>query len=288
MLRSSLPLLCVASLFALASTGCAVRGRATARVVAPVPVISVHGQGTGGVGVWGHAHGGGTYDAPPPAPAPVGVPWRPPPVFYGIPLEGAQDVVFVLDQSGSMESATTSPPVTNPVAGLALLGARAMNLATNPAPGGFLGLGPSLFQVEDSKLEAAKAELISTISMLPDGTRYNLVFFHDHASQLAPQLVTMNPISRLSTISFIQNLRPENATAAVPALRTAYSMRPRRVVFLSDGLANVGGDRHTLLVEARLAMRQGVRFDTVGVGPDQDGELMQALARESGGVSSSR
>jgi hypothetical protein len=60
------------------------------------------------------------------------------------------------------------------------------------------------------------------------------------------------------------------------------------VVFLSDGLANVDGDGQQLYAEARAQIRNGVRFDTVGVGADQDRPLMRALAAESGGIATSR
>ena len=78
--------------------------------------------------------------------------------------------------------------------------------------------------------------------------------------------------------------RASGSTAAVPALRVAYQSRPARVIFLSDGIANTGGDGNQLLQEARVEMRRGVRFDTVGLGADQDAQLLQAMAQESGGV----
>jgi hypothetical protein len=40
--------------------------------------------------------------------------------------------------------------------------------------------------------------------------------------------------------------------------------------------------------EARGAMRAGVRFDTVGLGIDQDSQLLTALAAESGGLAIKR
>jgi hypothetical protein len=73
-------------------------------------------------------------------------------------------------------------------------------------------------------------------------------------------------------------------TAAVPALRLAYAQGPSRVILLSDGLANSGGGARDLLADARGAMHAGVRFDTVGLGIDQDAQLLDTLARESGGL----
>ena len=40
----------------------------------------------------------------------------------------------------------------------------------------------------------------------------------------------------------------------------------------------------SLLAEARPRMGQGLRIDTVGIGLDQDTDLLQTLASESGGM----
>jgi hypothetical protein len=90
--------------------------------------------------------------------------------------------------------------------------------------------------------------------------------------------------SRAAAAGFIRNIRPRGSTAAVPAMRLAYQMGARRVILLSDGLANTGGGGGDLLAEARPQMARGMRIDTVGLGIDQDGELMRSLAAESGGL----
>jgi hypothetical protein len=74
----------------------------------------------------------------------------------------------------------------------------------------------------------------------------------------------------------------------VPALDLAYAIHAARIVLLSDGLANTGGDGDDLLDHAREQIAMGVRFDTVGLGLDQDAKLMQRLAGESGGLALTR
>lgn len=228
-----------------------------------------------------------------------------PPEFYGVPLRGAQDVVFVLDRSGSMSESTRgvlgAVPAASPLAIMAALGIKAssstnhagvmlthsVNASSNPAtwnPLALLSRVPMQVSWQESKLDAAKAELIGTMMALPDGTRFNLVFFNEGVSSLSAQLVTMNPTTRFNTITFINGMAPAGTTAAVPALRQAYQSGPKRVVLLSDGLANTGGDGNALLAEARMHMKTGTRFDTVGVGYDQDAALMTTLASESGGM----
>jgi hypothetical protein len=228
------------------------------------------------------------------------------PQFYGIPLGGAEDVVFVLDRSDSMSGSSTGAP-SSPLAALATAGYGAVSAfqATTPSltaiPTSLSGalsafsafsaplrLGVAPQPAATSKLDAAKAELVSALSTLPDGTRFGVVFFNENVALLAPGLTSMGPSSRWTSVGFVHGIAPSGTTAAVPALREAYAARPRRVVFLSDGLANTGGDSAELLAEARAAMRYGVRFDTVGVGADQDAPTLRAMAAESGGIAVSR
>lgn len=318
LLRSSSSLSFLFAALALGSTGCAAKLGGAARFSVPTPSVAVTTYGSASTSASAQASAsaqsqagasaqagcgyGGTVTTAPVVvapPAPPREPWRPAPVFYGVPLENAQDVVFVLDRSSSMTEADGSN-APNPFGSLSvLISASASAAATIQVPPSvsalqnsplFAGL-PGLPQGPlgaRTKLDVAKAELTAAIAGLPDGTRYNLVFFGDTVAELSPQLVSLNPLSRVGSMIFVQGIHGDGMTAAVPALRIAYASHPRRVVFLSDGLANVDGDGNQLLAEARVQMRSGVRFDTVGVGADQDRPLMAALAQQSGGISTSR
>jgi hypothetical protein len=272
-------------LFGLSSTGCAAKMQARATAS------------------WsGHASGHSTPAPGPgcsqPSPAPTVSPEGPQPQVFGVPLAGAQDVVFVLDCSGSMTAdATAGTLPSTPFAAIASIGLQASSAvqagaSRAPSLGSFLAAPPALPSPaamsprppREDKLQAAKAELMGALGTLPDSTRFNIVYFDDSAKSWAPGLVSMNVVHRVGSVSFVNGIPANGSTAAVPALRSAYQSRPARVVFLSDGLANTGGDRSQLLQEARMEMRRGVRFDTVGLGADQDAELLQAMARESGGV----
>ncbi len=198
--------------------------------------------------------------------------------FFGIPLAGSQDVVFVLDRSGSMGGiaagfAGEDVGMSKTGAVLAGLGASLVNAKTKTMP---------------TKMQAAKDELIRTLSVMPDGTRFMIIFFDSDLSAFAPHMLVLEPRTRAAAIEFVRGIEPGGSTAAVPALRLAYKAGAARVVLLSDGLANTGGDGDDLLAEARAAMRAGIRFDTVGLGIDQDSELMTALAAESGGMAMKR
>jgi hypothetical protein len=197
--------------------------------------------------------------------------------FYGVPLGGAQDVVFVLDRSGSMQ---------------------------------------------DGKLDDAKQQLLGVIDQLPDGTRVGLVFFNawiqewtyaslvgaaaadsvatnskatkvlvglaaahvTRASGNDRRLVALSQTYRSYAHRFVRNIRPIGSTAAVPALRAAGTMGARHIVFLSDGLANTGGDGNDLLALANGFAQAGIRVDTVGLGRDQDYGVLQQMSAMTGGV----
>jgi hypothetical protein len=198
--------------------------------------------------------------------------------FFGIPLQGAQDLVFVLDRSGSMSGvaagfAGEDVGMSKTGALVAGLGATLVNAKTHSLP---------------SKMEAAKQELARTLSQLPDGTRFMIIFFDDELSAFSPTMIVLDPSTRAAAIDFVRGIKPRGSTAAVPALRLAYKAGAQRIVLLSDGLANTGGSGGDLLAEARAEMQQGVRFDTVGLGIDQDAPLMTSLAGESGGLAIKR
>jgi hypothetical protein len=195
--------------------------------------------------------------------------------FFGVPLDNAQDVVFVLDRSGSMDLVATG--FSGQAVGMGEIGSVVAGLGAtiaNSATGNHL----------PSKLEVAKAELIRTIRAMPDGTRFNIIFFNDEIKALSRTMMVLHGGSRAGVEAFIAGIDTDGSTAAVPALDLAYQIGAARIVLLSDGLANTGGSADTLLQRAREQIAMGVRFDTVGIGLDQDLDLMQKLAGESGGV----
>lgn len=256
-----------------------------------------------------------TRPAPPPPPAPPpkpAVPLEQAEVveFFGIPLDDAQDVVFVLDRSGSMAGsargriaqlgASAAPPAEADTQAPAPAWSDDHGEAPAPedpaadegAPEGSAEPGPEVPAEAPepppppppSKIDVAHRELVDALERLPAGTRVNVLYFNHELEAFAATLFPLEDQSRAELIDFVTRTVPTGATALGPAMRTAFLMNARRIVLLSDGLGNVGGGAYAVLRDAREAMRGGVRIDTIGLGYGQDYDLLRSLAHDSGGL----
>lgn len=292
-----------------------IRVKTTTRVETRVQTqAQVHVQGQ--AQVQGHVQ---VQAPPPPPPEPeVLVPIQGAPVveFFGIPLENAQDVVFVLDISGSMTdpalgrlaeiqpasapppgpppgpppsaapppdaqpSAFGVPPPTVPPAD----GQPPPAVPPDSSPPPVDGQPAVVATVQLRKIDVAQAELADALARLPAGTRMNVIFFNSDLEGFAPTMVPLEETARPGLIEYVRSTIATGSTALAPAMRTAFLMNARRIVLLSDGLGNVGGNSASLLRDAREAMRGGVRIDTIGLGRSQDASLLRTLANESGGL----
>ncbi|MDX2090715.1 MAG: hypothetical protein SFX73_22850 [Kofleriaceae bacterium] len=233
----------------------------------------------------------------------VAVPLQNAPVveFFGVPLEGATDVVFVLDCSGSMsdrargrlaELSVSSPPPPPPP--------DSPPPAVNGPPPPPSSMAPSEppppppdapppppsepAVVTPRKIDVAQAELVDALQRLPAGVRLNVLFFNDALDAYAPNMIALDDGTRMDLIGYVRDASPVGSTALAPAMRIAFLMNARRIVLLSDGLGNIGGNADAVIRDAREAIRGGVRIDTIGVGRGQDSYLLGTLASESGGL----
>lgn len=197
--------------------------------------------------------------------------------FFGVPLDDADEVVFVLDVSGSMLDRATGVLATLPAS---------KNAAQSASPGAPAptpqAASPSAPAPAPTKMEVARTELLAAIERLPDTTRINVIFFGTSLLAYAPSTVRLGP-ERQRIVQFIEGARAYGATALAPALRVAFLRNVPRIVLLSDGFGNQEGSSYDVLRDAREAMRGGVRIDTIGIG-GHDAALMRALATESGGL----
>lgn len=228
--------------------------------------------------------------------------------FFGVPLDDAQDVVFVLDVSGSMSSTATGRIASLPAdkkapaqssasenvtssqnvnsQNVASHNATSQNATSqssaasgNPPPGSVPPPPPT-----STKIEVARGELIATLERLAAQTRLNVIFFSDQLLAFSPAMTSLQESERAEWIDFVSQAQAAGGTALVPALRAAFMLNPRRVVLLSDGQGNVGGNDTDALRDSREAMRGGIRIDTIGIGGGHNRQLLTLLAQESGGL----
>jgi hypothetical protein len=202
--------------------------------------------------------------------------------FYGIETRSDR-IVFVLDRSYSMRLPV---PQKGPVSGAK---------RDEGVAGG-------------TKLEVAKNELERTIRKLPPDVHFGVVFFGANVKswQQPPGLLAATPENRKRAIDWFAALDPEGSTPIFAALSEALRYAKvgggksatdpagaDTIFLLSDGAPTRPGTDELLLgpeleaaIQDFLEANRGFRcvVHTIGVGPEQNRELMMRLARETGGT----
>jgi hypothetical protein len=223
--------------------------------------------------------------------------------FFGIPLTDAHEILFVLDVSGSMAEAATgqlamiAPPSSPPLPPSSPPPATSPPSEPAPPPPPPMGYPPGYPPAAappppepavgtrvPTKLEVAQAELIETLGKLPAGTRLNILIFSNEVEAYAPDLIVLDDASRADLIAFVRDMRALTTTALQPAMRMAFLLNAPRIVLLSDGLGNIGGNGDDIMRDLSEAERGGVRIDAIGIGPGQDTKLLSSLAGDTGGL----
>jgi Ca-activated chloride channel homolog len=137
------------------------------------------------------------------------------------------------------------------------------------------------------KLEVAKRCASWLVSRLRATDELAVVSYDDHVSLLAPLAPVNGQLAHA-----LGRIAPGGSTnlsggwlKGFEALRGANGDGVRKVLLLSDGLANVGvTDSVSLAALASKAREEGVGTTTVGFGTDFDEELMTAMADAGGGA----
>ncbi|MBK7859114.1 MAG: VWA domain-containing protein [Archangiaceae bacterium] len=197
-----------------------------------------------------------------------------------MPLANATDLVFLIDRSFSMSETASFGDQSQQPGAAARVDGVAIGIPSWQS-------GPLL----PDKLTVAKRELAKVLAHLPDGTRFAVAFYDEQLDWFSPSLSTLNAQTRAELQRYVDSIHPRGATGSVPALQAAFATKPRRIVLLSDGITNLGGDDAQLLTAARAQIRAGVRFDTVSIGTPElaqrRSDVLASLALESGGLSQS-
>ena len=142
-----------------------------------------------------------------------------------------------------------------------------------------------------AKIENARRAAALLIDDLADGDIVSIVSFSDDARTLAPPTV-LSSETRTSLKRRIAQLAPSGSTNMFDGLglgeahvaRAPATHAVRRVVLISDGIANVGpSSPETLGALAERGLRFQAQVTSLGVGTDYDERTLDALAVRSTG-----
>jgi Ca-activated chloride channel homolog len=142
-----------------------------------------------------------------------------------------------------------------------------------------------------SKMENARVAARSFVEKLSDGDIVSIHTFADDASERVPPTV-LSSSTRAAISRVIANLEPSGSTNLFDGLRLGENRTfsapathaVRRVVVISDGIANVGPSSPEVLGElAARGAQSGVQVTALGVGLDYDERTLNALAVRSSG-----
>ena len=144
----------------------------------------------------------------------------------------------------------------------------------------------------DNRLELVKHALRLLVGQLDGRDTISIVGFSDRAVEVLPP----TPASASDAIeTALFGLQPGGGTNAEAGLKLGYAQvlsagaapgAQRRVIFLSDGVANLGqADQNRLAVEVAEYADQGVFLNTIGVGMSNHNDLfLEQLANKGQGV----
>ncbi|HEX6813837.1 MAG TPA: VWA domain-containing protein [Planctomycetota bacterium] len=148
---------------------------------------------------------------------------------------------------------------------------------------------------ERGKMDQVKRGLCAFVQQLRNDDEVELIAFSSDARTVAERRPCGR--DRRWLLCAIDDLRPENGTnlhaglmlglrrIAGDGLRDAEPGRARRVVLLTDGIANHGvTDPAQILADARPYMNASIDISTIGVGESLDVNLLEKLARGTRGL----
>ena len=142
-----------------------------------------------------------------------------------------------------------------------------------------------------SKIESARAAATTLVKSLRDGDIVALDAFSDEAHSLVPP-TRLDMHTRQEMLREIARLVPKGSTNMFAGLNLAESQMAgapsshavRRVVMISDGIANVGPSSPAVLGSvAERGLRNRAQVTSFGVGTDYDERTLNALSVSSNG-----
>jgi Ca-activated chloride channel family protein len=142
-----------------------------------------------------------------------------------------------------------------------------------------------------SKIENARRAAATLVNNLKDGDIVALDAFSDHATTIVPP-TRLDAASKAEILRAIAQLTPTGSTNMFAGLTLAEgqvaaapsSHGLRRIVMISDGIANVGPSTPEMLgAVAERGLRHRAQVTSIGVGNDYDERTLNALSVKSSG-----
>ena len=200
--------------------------------------------------------------------------------YYGVKTSN-QNVVFLLDRSGSMEGKDEG------IAGVAVQ-SQVLNRSADVAQdkvGGFLGnLIGGQIRSEGTKMGAAKRALIPAVRGLETPSRYAVVTFGGQVDTWHGQMTPATASSKNVDIVRINQVSAEGGTPMLTALQRGFQYPDATVIFLlTDGQPTDSNNADILARVAALNSTRRVVIHTIGFGDDKDTAFLRRLAQDNGG-----
>lgn len=200
--------------------------------------------------------------------------------YYGVKTAN-QNVVFLLDRSGSMEGKDEGV-VSNAVQ------TQVLNKSASAAQskiGGIVGnLVGNQIRSEGSKMGAAKRALIPAVRGLELPSRYSVVTFGGQVDTWHDQMVPAAPTQKNVDIVRINQVSAAGGTPMLTALERGFQYPDATAIFLlTDGQPTDSNNASILARVATLNATRRVTIHTIGFGEDKDAAFLRQLAQENGG-----
>lgn len=164
---------------------------------------------------------------------------------------------------------------------------------SQPAPKDVVFVLDTSGSMNGAKIEQARKALSFCVNNLNAGDRFDVIRFSSENEALFGKLEENTGDNRKRALDFIAGLKAMGGTAIHDALKRALDMkpldggRPYVVIFLTDGLANIGpATNPEILGMARKNAGSGTRIFSFGIGNDVNTHLLDQIAEQTRAASS--
>lgn len=137
--------------------------------------------------------------------------------------------------------------------------------------------------MQGQMLKMATEAAIRTVKLLREDDTFGLIAFDSSPREVVP----LAPLGdKTATIETIRSLNTGGGTEISSSLQHAYNalfgqdFARKHIVLLTDGQAPVGSDFYSVFEKG---LEENITLTTVAIGQDADRQLLEQLAKESGG-----